>query len=182
MNQTRYELNEKLRSNRNGKQGDQVVFDIISNETYQINVIKNVNNSQLQNEKHKIIKQYRKEFKDLLIHKVSDIPENRLESRRIYNRMLRLTNETTIYLLKGLNSNKMYVGSTCFRSLNDTLNEINSHYKYFKETNRKKQLMFEIIGNENYEIVYLKTVNKLEISQEKRKTIKEYKRNTAIWF
>ena len=70
----------------------------------------------------------------------------------------------------------MYVSSTCFRSLNDTLNEINNQYKCFKETNRQKQLMFEIIGNENYEIIYLKTVNKQEILQEKRKTIKEYQK------
>ena len=161
---------------RSFKTRDLVVFNITSNETYQINVIKIVKNSKLQNEKRKIIKQYQKEFKDLLINKVSETPENILESTRKYARKIRLTNQTTIYLLKGLTSNKMYVGSTNFRSLNDAMKLINYQYKYFKETNRNKQIVFEIIGKENCEIIYLKTVNKLEISQEKRKTIKEYQK------
>ena len=72
------DLKYKLISYKNTNNKYQIIFEIMLNENYEINILKIINNLQLKNELKKIIEKYKIELKHVLINKFL-LPINKTE-------------------------------------------------------------------------------------------------------
>ena len=118
LEQQRVVLNRKLKYYQNGSSNVNLsVFEIIANEEYSISSLKlmsNVTKFTVNSEKRKIIEKYRNENNTIVVNKRRPVISNEesMDYDQQYMRNLRFHNETSIYELKGLVTNKVYIGST----------------------------------------------------------------------
>ena len=176
----RKHLESRLKSYLEETAEYQSVFEIINKEEYHINVLYVMNNltkSEFRLEKRNIIEKYINE-NNMIVNLIKRpiLTRNDILSTKLqYDLNMRSENQSIIYEMKGMKTNKVYIGSTNRLSINQLTEDLKYKLISYKNTNNKYQIIFEIMLNENYEINILKIINNLQLKNELKKIIEKYK-------